>query len=92
MQRQALIHPTLYVTFHGTDQNGRALLSGNKNPVSFRQYALGGVYSVLVDAKSKYVDAILDYDWYVSTHAIYLSRSKSNQEGKDVSLFWLQLW
>ena len=57
------LHPAIFVAYYGTDRHGKYLQSGNKNPINFRKYSLGGVYTILVGAKEKYIDGLIDYDW-----------------------------
>ena len=36
---------TVLASFYGTDSAGDPLLSGSSNPINFRQFAIGNVYS-----------------------------------------------
>ena len=41
--------PKVLVSFYGTDSDGKHLLSGSSNPLNFRRFALGNVYTDLRD-------------------------------------------
>eukprot|EP00995_Heteronema_vittatum_P010691 NODE_6204_length_465_cov_81.403846_g4695_i0.p4 GENE.NODE_6204_length_465_cov_81.403846_g4695_i0~~NODE_6204_length_465_cov_81.403846_g4695_i0.p4 ORF type:complete len:77 (-),score=33.20 NODE_6204_length_465_cov_81.403846_g4695_i0:234-440(-) len=54
----------VFVTFQGTDSDGRRLLSGNKNPLNFRAFAMGGVYDKIQSARNDLpTPQIPDIDW-----------------------------
>lgn len=43
----------IWVSYYGTDNNGRTLLSGSSNPLNFRKYAGASVYSTLSSSLDK---------------------------------------
>jgi hypothetical protein len=43
----------IWVSYYGTDNNGRRMLSGGNNPLNFRQYAGASVYNTLSNSLDK---------------------------------------
>ena len=43
----------IWVSYYGTDNNGRTLLSGSSNPLNFRKYAGASVFNTLSDSLDK---------------------------------------
>lgn len=43
----------VWFSYYGTDNNGRRMLSGSSNPLNFRQYSGGSVYSTLSNSLDK---------------------------------------
>jgi hypothetical protein len=50
--------PKFYITWFGTDANGKQLKSSNLSMSRFRQYAVGSLYNSAKDAFNKTVDTL----------------------------------
>lgn len=59
----ALLTMQIWVSYYGTDANGRLMRSGASNPMNFRKYSLGGVYNTLINSvQNLKVDQLPDAD------------------------------